>query len=152
MHSFPRLFSTLFLLAILVIAFFGTSTSASPTGVTRPVRPVRPLKHVTRAMLVEQATRTKAKRQTRASATPFPASDGGYVSTGTVPWAVFTNLDIDCRSNTFQSGRFPTQESCNQLCQGQSGKSAVACRYRWSDLTDVNVVSHRLYRHDLASP
>jgi hypothetical protein len=80
---------------------------------------------MTTARLKELASRPKDhKKRQQASATPFPASQGGYVSTGTVPWAVYTNLDIDCSQNTFNTG-FPTQEACHLKCQNDSSKSQI---------------------------
>jgi hypothetical protein len=117
--------SSLRLCFVLVALFITLSAlvDGSPTAVVGPGRTARPLKHVTRTTLVERANRPKNyKRQSQTSATPYPASEGGFVSTGSVPWAVFTNLDIDCRDNTFASGSFQNQESCHTLCRNTASR------------------------------
>jgi hypothetical protein len=139
LHS-PLLFSTthtmwsarsliLSLLATLVLlqlALAGTIPPAQQKSRIASRTPrTRPLNHMTTARLKDLASRPKDyKKRQQASATPFPASEGGYVSTGTVPWAVYTNLDIDCSQNTFNTG-FPTQEACHLKCQNDSSKSRI---------------------------
>ena len=121
------MWSTRSLILILVASMFllqQTLASAIPRTTRLPTRAApRPLKHVTTAQLVERANRPKGYKKRQASATPFPVSEGGYVSTGTVPWAVYTNLDIDCSLNTYSTG-FPTQEACHLKCQNDSSESS----------------------------
>jgi hypothetical protein len=98
----------------------GTKTSTSIPATT-PILPVRTLNHVTRTKLVERKRNPKAKRATT-STTPFPASDcSGYTSTGTVPWAVYTNLDIDDPTSP-NVGGITSREACRQRCQASSSE------------------------------
>jgi hypothetical protein len=124
-------------LLLLQLAFAGTIPPAQKQQKSRIIASraprTRPLNHMTTARLKELASRPKDhKKRQQASATPFPASQGGYVSTGTVPWAVYTNLDIDCSQNTFNTG-FPTQEACHLKCQNDSCESGILFLIR-SDL------------------
>jgi hypothetical protein len=113
-------------LLLLQLALAGTIPPAQQKSRIASRTPrSRPLNHMTTARLKELASRPKDhKKRQQASATPFPASQGGYVSTGTVPWAVYTNLDIDCSQNTFNTG-FPTQEACHLKCQNDSSESRI---------------------------
>ena len=98
---------------------------AIPARTTRlATRVPRPLKHVTTTQLLERASRSKDFKKRQTSAVPFPPSQGGYVSTGSVPWAVYTNLDIDCNDNVFYSG-VTTQEACQVRCENDSCESNI---------------------------
>lgn len=115
----------LLLAALAFVLFISTGAEANIRSLKRR-SPTHSLsyKQTTRAAVIARGLRparvvAAAKRQ--ASPPVFPLSTcEGYTSTGSVPWAVYTGVDIDGSEYTLVDS-VPTREACYVRCEQSSG-------------------------------
>jgi hypothetical protein len=113
------------LLTILSVHAVPNQYHKRPHGYLSPPVVV-PLKHVTRAELIERATRPKERvRKIRGQVVirPYPKSTcKDFTSRGLVPYARWTNLDQHGVGSGVLTIRVENRDVCVQMCENNLGE------------------------------